>query len=132
VQLNPAVYDLWVVRRRSHGAEFLVLRTSQTKADRHFNGGRFWQIPSGFFQNGESVPAAVDRELAPYGLTARAVWAAEHAYTIYNRRFMRSRSSASSLSRPTARRRYGSIRRIIRSMNGCPMRSRSHVSTTAA
>jgi hypothetical protein len=28
---------------------------------------------------------AVDRELAPYGLTARAVWAAEHTYTIYNR-----------------------------------------------
>ena len=33
------------------------------------------------------MPAAVDRELAPYGLTARAVWAAEHTYTIYNRRF---------------------------------------------
>jgi lipoyl(octanoyl) transferase len=87
MQLNPAVYDLWVFRRRSHGVEFLVLRTSQAKADRHFSGGRFWQIPSGFFQNGESVPAAVDRELAPYGLTAQAVWAAEHTYTIYNRRF---------------------------------------------
>ena len=87
VQFNPAVYDLWVFRRRSHGVEFLVLRTSQTKADRYFNGGRFWQIVSGFFQNGESVPTAVDRELAPYGLTARAVWAAEHTYTIYNRRF---------------------------------------------
>ena len=87
MQLNPAVYDLWVFRRGSEGVEFLVLRTSQTKADRHFNGGRFWQIPSGFFQNGETVPAAVDRELAPYGLTARAVWAAEHTYTIYNRRF---------------------------------------------
>jgi ADP-ribose pyrophosphatase YjhB (NUDIX family) len=87
VQFNPAVYDLWVFRRRPHGVEFLVLLTSQTKADRHFNGGRFWQIPSGVFQNGEAVPAAVDRELAPYGLTARAVWAAEHTYTIYNRRF---------------------------------------------
>ena len=87
MQFNPAVYDLWLFRRRAHGAEFLVLRTSQAKADRHFNGGRFWQIPSGFFQSGESVPAAVDRELVPYGLTARAVWAAEHTYTIYNRRF---------------------------------------------
>jgi hypothetical protein len=70
VQFNPAVYDLWVFRRRASGVEFLVLRTSQTKADRHFNGGRFWQTFSGVFQNGESVPAAVDRELAPYGLTA--------------------------------------------------------------
>ncbi len=87
VQLNPAVYDLWVFRRRSHGVEFLVLRTSQAKADRHFNGGRFWQTLSGFFQGEESVPAAVDRELAPYGLTAHAVWAAEYTYTIYNRRF---------------------------------------------
>ena len=87
MQLNPAVFDLWVFRRGAQGVEFLVLRTSQAKADRHFNGSRFWQIPSGFFENGESVPAAVDRELAPYGLTARAVWAAEHIYTIYNRRF---------------------------------------------
>ena len=86
MQFNPAVFDLWIFRR-SHRVEFLVLRTSQAKADRHFNGGRFWQIPSGFFQDGESVPAAVDRELAPYGLTARSVWAAEHTYTIYNRRF---------------------------------------------
>jgi lipoyl(octanoyl) transferase len=87
VQFNPAVYDLWVFRRSARGVEFLVLHTSQAKADRHFNGGRFWQIISGFFQNGESVLAAVDRELAPHGLTARAVWAAEHTYTIYNRRF---------------------------------------------
>ena len=87
MRLNPAVYDLWVFRRGSQGAEYLVLRTSQAKADRHFNGGRFWQTLSGFFQNGESVPAAVERELAPHGLTARAVWAAEHTYTIYNRRF---------------------------------------------
>jgi hypothetical protein len=57
VQLNPAVYDLWVFRRRSPGVEFLVLRTSQAKADRHFNGGRFWQIPSGFFQNDVDNPA---------------------------------------------------------------------------
>jgi lipoyl(octanoyl) transferase len=87
VQLNPTVYDLWVFRRRAPGVEFLVLRTSQAKADRHFNGGRFWQIPSGFFQNEESVASAVDRELSRYGLTAGAVWAAEHTYTIYNRRF---------------------------------------------
>ena len=87
MQLNPTVFDLWVFRRRPLGVEFLVLRTSQAKADRHFSGGRFWQIPSGFFQDGESVAAAADRELAPYQLTAQAVWAAEHVYTIYNRRF---------------------------------------------
>jgi hypothetical protein len=87
MQLNPLVFDLWVFRRTDAGVEFLLLHTSQQKADRHFSGGRFWQIPSGFFASEESVPAAADRELAPYGLTAREVWAAEHVYTIYNRRF---------------------------------------------
>lgn len=87
MNLNPAVYDFWVFRRRGVGAEFLLLHTTPEKAERHFNGGRFWQIPSGCFAAGESVLAAVDRELAAYGLRARAVWAAEHVYTIYNRRF---------------------------------------------
>lgn len=87
MRLNPAVYDIWVFRRAVAGVEFLVLRTSEEKADRYFNGGRFWQIPSGVFDGEESVPTAADRELAPYGLSARAVWSAEHAYTIYNRRF---------------------------------------------
>ena len=85
--LNPAVFDIWVFRRSTDGVEYLVLQTSQVKADRHFNGGRFWQIPSGVFRPGESVLAALDRELTPYSLRALAVWAAEHTYTIYNRRF---------------------------------------------
>lgn len=87
MKLNAAVHDIWAYRRTSQGVLYLVLHTSQEKADRHFYGGRFWQIPSGVFQSGESVVEALDRELAPYGLTSREVWAAEHSYTIYNRRF---------------------------------------------
>ena len=87
MNLNAAVYDIWVFRRTPTGIRFLVLRTSQEKADRYFSGGRFWQIPSGVFRNGESVSDAFERELAPYSLVPTAVWAAEHAYTIYNRRF---------------------------------------------
>jgi predicted NUDIX family NTP pyrophosphohydrolase len=85
--LNAAVYDIWVYRRTPEGILFLVLHTSEEKAKRHFSGGRFWQIPSGEFREGESVVTAFDRELAPYGLVAKQVWAGEHAYTIYNRRF---------------------------------------------
>jgi 8-oxo-dGTP pyrophosphatase MutT (NUDIX family) len=85
--LNAAVYDIWVYRRTPEGTLFLVLYTSEAKAHRHFSGGRFWQIPSGVFQGGESVTTAFDRELAQYGLVVKEVWAAEHAYTIYNRRF---------------------------------------------
>ncbi len=87
MDLAANVFDVWVFRRAERGIEYLLLYASQQKADRYFNGGRFWQIPSGVFRDGESVPAAVDRVLGPSGLTARAVWAAEHTYTIYNRRF---------------------------------------------
>lgn len=87
MKLNAAVYDIWVYRRTAAGVLYLLLHTSQEKADRHFSGGRFWQIPSGVFRTGESVADAFDRELSPYGLSVREIWAAEHAYTIYNRRF---------------------------------------------
>ena len=85
--LNSAVYDIWVYRRTPEGILYLLLHTSQEKADRYFSGGRFWQIPSGVFQGDESVAEAFDRELAGYGLAVKEVWAGEHAYTIYNRRF---------------------------------------------
>ncbi len=87
MQLNHRVFDVWGFRRRPAGAEYLLLQASQLKAERHFNGGRFWQIPSGVFLEGETIPAAVDRVLLASGLRAKGIWAAEHAYTIYNRRF---------------------------------------------
>lgn len=36
---------------------------------------------------GESVTGAITRLLSEFGLTPSAIWAAEHVYTIYNRRF---------------------------------------------
>ena len=79
-------FDVWVFRRRAGTVEYLLLRASQEKADRWFGGGVFWQIPSDFVGD-DSVVDAISRELARFGLTARAVWAAEHAYTIFNRRY---------------------------------------------
>lgn len=87
MHLNPAVFDVWVFRKNRGAVEYLLLRTSEHKADTHFNGGRFWQIPSGVFDAADSVVGGIDRLLAPYGIEARAIWAAEHCYTIYNRRF---------------------------------------------
>jgi len=81
------VFDVWVYRKTPVGTVFLLLHTSVEKATRYFNGGRFWQIPSGFVQEGESIVAAIQRDLAPYGLHPLSVWAGEHAYLIYNRRF---------------------------------------------
>jgi hypothetical protein len=87
MQLNPAVFDVWVFRRIETNVEYLVLQTSELKSKRYFNGGQFWQIPSDVFQDDESVPAAIERKLLTFGLEPGSVWAAEHTYTIYNRRF---------------------------------------------
>lgn len=87
MQLNHRVFDVWGFRRGPTGIEYLLLQTSRQKAERYFNGGSFWQIPSGVFRDGETVPEAIDRGLSAYGVPARSIWAAEHAYTIYNRRF---------------------------------------------
>ena len=87
MDLNHRVFDIWPFRRGPSGVEYLLLQASELKAERYFNGGRFWQIPCGVFRDGETVPAAIDRELSEYALYASSIWAAEHAYTIYNRRF---------------------------------------------
>jgi ADP-ribose pyrophosphatase YjhB (NUDIX family) len=87
MHLAANVFDVWVFRRRAEAVEFLLLYTSVEKAERYFNGGRFWQIPSNFVKEGESVTDAICRELSRFGLRPTGIWAGEHAYLIYNRRF---------------------------------------------
>jgi hypothetical protein len=87
MHLAANVFDVWVFRRRAAEVEFLLLYTSLEKATRHFNGGRFWQIPSDFVSEGESITDAISRVLKHHDLRANAMWAGEHAYLIYNRRF---------------------------------------------
>ena len=87
MKLAANVFDVWVFSRTAAGTRYLLLYTSIEKADRHFNGGRFWQIPSGVVMDGETITQAIVRVLARYGLLPGAIWAGEHAYVIYNRRF---------------------------------------------
>jgi ADP-ribose pyrophosphatase YjhB (NUDIX family) len=87
MRLASNVFDVWAFKKSLDGAQFLLMYTSSEKAQRYFNSGRFWQIPSGFVEEGESITDAVERVLALYGLSAKAIWAGEHAYIIYNRRF---------------------------------------------
>lgn len=87
MQLSANVFDVWAYRRTADGPRFLLLHTSVEKAERFFNGGRFWQIPSNFVKEGEHITDAIARHLRSFGLKAQAIWAAEHTYTIYNRRF---------------------------------------------
>jgi len=87
MQLAVNVFDVWAFRRTADGLRFLLLYTSVDKAERFFNGGRFWQIPSDQVKDGEHITDAIARHLRAFGLKAQAIWAAEHTYSIYNRRF---------------------------------------------
>jgi hypothetical protein len=87
MQLAPNVFDVWTFRRTPEGVRFLLLYTSVEKAERWFNGGRFWQVPSDQVKDGEHLTDAIARSVRSFGLKTRTIWAAEHTYTIYNRRF---------------------------------------------
>jgi hypothetical protein len=87
MRLAPNVFDVWAFQRRADGVVFLLLYTAAEKATRFFNGGKFWQIPSDSVRDGESITAAIERVLDRHGLTPKSIWAGEHAYLIYNRRF---------------------------------------------
>lgn len=87
MELRTDAQDVWVFRRDADCVRYLLLHTSQEKADRFFGGGRFWQIPAALRSNEESVIVAARRCLAELGLMARSIWAVEHVYSIYNRRF---------------------------------------------
>jgi hypothetical protein len=76
MRLNPGVFDVRVFRRTPDGVRYLLLHASQSKADRHFNGGRFWQVPSNAFGESETVTAGIDRELTQHGIAARSIWTA--------------------------------------------------------
>ena len=86
MELRTDGLDLWVFRRDADAVRYLLLHTSQEKADRWFGGGRFWQIPGALVASGETVVAAANRCLAELALSAESLWAVEHVYPIYNRR----------------------------------------------
>ena len=87
MRLAPNVFDVRAFQRQGHETRFLLLYSSDEKARRYFGGGRFWQIPSDVVEEGETVTGALARKLHRFGLTPKTIWAGEHAYIIYNRRF---------------------------------------------
>ena len=61
MQLSANVFDVWAFRRTAEGIRFLLLHTSVDKAERFFNGGRFWQIPSDVLKEGEHITDGIAR-----------------------------------------------------------------------
>ena len=86
LDLDSSFFDLWVFTRTGDAVDYLLLRTSQEKADRFFGGGRFWQIPTDAVGEAESVADACRRLLNESGIEPGGAWSADHVYTIYNRR----------------------------------------------
>ena len=88
MQILANVAELWVFCGTVDGPRYLLLESSQEKADAFFGGHRFWQIPgSSMRDDGEATVDMLQRGLAEYGLDAVALWAVEHVSTVFNRRF---------------------------------------------
>ena len=68
MQLAANIFVVWAFRRTPDGPRFLLLHTSVEKAERWFNGGRFWQIPSNFVKDEEHVTDAIARLLEATGV----------------------------------------------------------------
>ena len=86
MQIGTNGFDLWVFHKQHPEPAYLLLHTSQEKADKWFNGGRFWQILGGPVRENEDLEDALVRPLSERGLTPTGIWAVEHTYTFYNLR----------------------------------------------
>ncbi|MBU1050533.1 NUDIX domain-containing protein [Candidatus Bipolaricaulota bacterium] len=84
MNLRTNVVDLWVFHKRDTEPKYLLLQTSQEKADKWFNGSRFWQIPGGFLEEGDELADVMRQWLAEYTLTPKGIWAAEYVSCYYN------------------------------------------------
>ena len=85
MHLRTNTFDLWIFHQRDSEPRYLLFHCSQEKADRWFNGHRFWQTaPGGMIREGERTEDALARIPRELGLVSRGVWAAEYTYTIWN------------------------------------------------
>ena len=84
MKLRTNVADVWVFHKADGEPKYLLLHTSQEKADKWFHGSRFWQIPGGFLEEGEGLAAAAQRWLNESGIDPKGIWAAEYVSCYYN------------------------------------------------
>jgi len=87
MKFNSNVFDLWVFGQDEDIIKYLLLYSSQEKADTWFGGVRFWQILSDFFQEDEGIIDGASRLLSKYNFNLLSLWAVEHSYIFYNRRY---------------------------------------------
>ena len=86
MELTTCYFDLWLFHKSEDICRYLLLKTSQEKADKWFNSARFWQIPTDKVSENENIENAAKRLANSLGLSLTSLWAVEHVYTIYNHR----------------------------------------------
>ncbi len=84
MELRTNVADVWVFHKAAEEPRYLLLHTSQEKADKWFHGSRFWQIPGGFLEPGKDLAEAATTWLAELGIVPSDIWAAEYVSCYYN------------------------------------------------
>jgi len=84
MELRTNVVDVWVFHKAAGEPRYLLLHTSQEKADKWFHGSRFWQIPGGFLEPNQDLATAATEWLAELGIEPTGLWAAEYVSCYYN------------------------------------------------
>jgi len=84
MELRTNVVDVWVFHKAADEPKYLLLHTSQEKADKWFHGSRFWQIPGGFLEEGQDLADAAVGWLGELGIKPNGIWAAEYVSAYYN------------------------------------------------
>jgi hypothetical protein len=87
--IHSNIFDIWTFYIGPDGPRFLLLHTSQEKADKWYHGGCFWQPPSAAVveDTGEfSLPELMAGTLQLYGQEAVRFFSADYTYTQYSSR----------------------------------------------
>lgn len=88
VEHSTHSFDLWAFTIIDEAYHFLLLRTSQEKADQWFGGGQFWHPPGGRMSpEASEYPMAdiLSATLQLYGLEPLSIFYADFAYAHFSR-----------------------------------------------
>lgn len=87
--IHSNIFDIWTFYIGPDGPRFLLLHTSQEKADKWYNGGTFWQPPSAAVVEDAgdfSLSELMAGTLQLYGQEAVRFFNADYTYTQFSSR----------------------------------------------
>ena len=78
MKLNTKYFDLWLFHRCEGKCQYLLLKASQEKATKWFNGAQFWQIPTDEVTDCENIDDSAKRLACALGLSLTSLWSADY------------------------------------------------------